>query len=210
MSTAKKESMLGLIVLIAILCGLSYWTFKELSGNYATVENSNRMVESVLENQTSVVRSYAAQISDFKKNMQQAEEVLAKVQLENAELKSKLAMLDNVAELERKVIQLEQANDQIKQEMAAAATASQQREAELHAKLQELLAEQNFQSVSEGRAVLAKYKQRLHQIKSRIRNFQVKELKEHDDAMLQAGNNGFLVRNGAPNKKVNIDVTFVK
>ncbi len=219
MSVEKKgQNLWGLIVIAAILSGLSYWTYKEVASDYVTVENSNRMVQSLLENQTRFVRSYAAQIVDFKKNLAQTEEKLAQVQSENVELKSKMAMLDNVAVLEEKIAQME-----------LAAAAAKEREEAMHAKLQELLSEQDFKSVAEGRALLAKYKKKIHQIKSRIRGFQIddrnKEIanfRNEDNARLSLGNNGYMLRNGQEptsnvvwppvmsNKNVSIDVTIVK
>lgn len=219
MSSEKKgQNLWGLIVIAAILSGLSYWTYKEVANDYMTVESSNRMVQSLLENQTHFVRSYAAQILDFKKNLAQTEEKLAQVQSENVELKSKMAMLDNVAVLEEKIAQME-----------LAAAAAKEREDAMHAKLQELLSEQDFKSVSEGRALLAKYKKKIHEIKSRIRGFQIedrnKEIanrQKEDEYRLSLGNNGYMLRNGqepsanvvwppvVTNKNVSIDVTIVK
>ncbi len=231
MSTEKKgQNLWGLIVIAAILSGLSYWTYREVASDYMTVEHSHQMVQSLLENQTHFVRSYAAQIADFKKNLARTEEKLAEVESENVDLKGKVAMLDSVSALEEKIAQLEAANIQMKQDMQAASAASKMREDEMHAKLQELLAEQDFKSVAEGRAVLAKYKKKIREIKSRIRGFQIedrnKEIAEQvkeDEARLSFGNNGFLLRNGqeAPsntawppskinNKNVQIDVTIVK
>ncbi len=219
MSVEKKgQNLWGLIVIAAILSGLSYWTYKEVANDYMTVEHSNRMVQSLLENQTHFVRSYAAQIMDFKKNLAQTEEKLAQVQSENVELKSKMAMLDNVAVLEQKISQME-----------LAAAAAKEREDAMHAKLQELLSEQDFKSVVEGRALLAKYKKKIHEIKSRIRGFQIedrnKEIalrQKEDESRLSLGNNGYILRNGQEpsanvvwppvisNKNVSIDVTIVK
>ncbi len=219
MSEQKKgQNLWGLIVIAAILSGLSYWTYKEVANDYMAIENSHHMVQSLLENQTRFVRSYAAQIMDFKKNLAQTEEKLAQVQLENVELKSKISMLDNVAALEEKIAKME-----------LAAAQAKEREEAMHAKLQELLSEQDFKTVSEGRALLAKYKKRIHQIKSRIRGFQIEDrnkeianFRMEDDARLSLGNNGYLVRDGQQsasnivwppvmtNKTVSIDVTIVK
>lgn len=229
MATEKKQSLWGVIVLTGILSAMFYWTYREMSNNYAQVEGSSRMVQSLLENQTQVVRSYASQISSFKQSLQQTEDLLAQAQAENADLKGKLAMLENVAALELKISQLEQANEAIKQEMQLAAATSKQREDELHAKLEEVLAEQNFKNPAEGRAVMAKYRNKIREIKAKIRDFQIKDRNEEialkkaqDAARTQMGNNGFLVRNGqnapvmvawppaAPKKNVQIDVTFVK
>lgn len=222
MSTEKKkQSLWGLIVIAAILSGLSYWTYREVANDYMTVESSNRMVQSLLENQTKFVRSYAAQINDVKNNLSQAEEKLAQVELENTELKGKMAMLDNVSTLEQKIAMLEEANAQMRQSMEEAQLASKAREEEMHAKLQKLLAEQDFKNVDEGRAVLAKYKKKISEIKARIKGFQIKESDATDDARMMMGNNGFLVRHGQEvpvnvvwppkaNKNVQIDVTFVK
>ncbi len=230
MSGEKKgQNLWGLILIAAILCGLSYWTYKEVATDYMAVENSSRMMQSLLENQTHFVRSYATQIGDFKKNLALTEEKLAQVQSENVELKSKMAMLENVAILEQKIAQLEASNIQIKENMELAAVASKEREDAMQAKLQELLAELDFKSVAEGRTILAKYKKKINEIKSRIRGFQIddrnKEIasfKQQDESYLSLGNNGYLMRNGthAPtnaawpptisNRNVQIDVTIIK
>ncbi len=96
--------------------------------------------------------------------------------------------------------------------------------------MQEYIAELEFKSIDEGRVILSKYKQKIREIKSRIKNFQVKDRndeiaakKAEDAAQLSLGNNGFLLRNGqeavtnvawppvmTPSKKAQIDVTFVK
>lgn len=219
MSVEKKgQNLWGLIVIAAILSGVSYWTYKEVANDYKTVEHSNRMVQSLLENQTHFVRSYAAQIMDFKKTLAQTEQKLAQVQSENMELKNKMAMLDNVAVLEQKIAQME-----------LDASAAKEREEAMHAKLQELLSEQDFKTVAEGRALLAKYKKKLREIKSRIRGFQIEDRNKEialrhkeDEARLSLGNNGYVLRNGQEpsanvvwppvisNKNVSIDVTIVK
>lgn len=225
-SEKKGQNLWGLIIIAAILCGLSFWTYKEISNDYSAIEQSNHMVQSLLENQTHFVRQYAAQIADFKKTLAQTEEKLAQVQSENSELKGKLA---SVGELEQKLSQLEASNEQLKRDMEAASVASKAREEEMHAKLQELLAEQNFSTVAEGRNILAKYRKKLNQIKSRIRNIQIedrnKEIAQHqkeDENRLSLGNNGYLLRNGQQSqantvwppvinsKNVQIDVTIVK
>ncbi len=219
MSSVKKgQNLWGLIVIAAILSGLSYWTYREVANDYMAVESSNRMVQSLLENQTHFVRSYAAQILEFKKNLEQTQEKLVQVQSENVELKNKMAMLDNVAVLEEKIAQME-----------LAAAAAKEREEAMHTKLQELLSEQDFKSVSEGRAILAKYKKKIREIKSRIREFQIEDhnkqivnRQKEDEYRLSLGNNGYMLRNGqepsanvvwppvVTNKNVSIDVTIVK
>jgi predicted RNase H-like nuclease (RuvC/YqgF family) len=218
----KKQSLWGLIIIAAILSGLSYWTYTEIAKDYATVEHSNRMMQALLENQTQFVRKYAAQIIDFKKDLAQNQEQIQKLQSENTQLKSKLSTLDNVAALEEKIAQLELANAQMQQDMDLAASAYQSRESELQAKLQKLIDEQDFKSVDEGRAILAKYKKKIHQIKLRIRDFRMQDRVEENQARLSLGNNGYLMRNGqqsfanvawppsAVNKDVKIDVNFVK
>ena len=101
----------------------------------------------------------------------------------------------------------------------------------LNTKLQEYISELDFKSIDEGRTILSKYKQKIREIKSRIKNFQIKDRndeiaakKAEDTIHLSLGNNGFLLRNGqeaatnvawpptntnAP-KNVQIDVKFVK
>lgn len=229
----KNQNLWGLIVIAAILSGLSYWTYTEVSNDYMSVERSNKMVAALLENQTQVVRNYAHQVNDLKNSVAAAEERIAKAESENTELKGKLAALDNVAALEQKVAELEAANTQLKQDMELAAATAKSREDDLNKKLQEYIAELDFKSVDEGRVILAKYKKKIHEIKSRIKNFQVQDRNEdiaakkaQDAALLSLGNNGFLYRNGqesaaniawpppaanpSGNKKVSIDVTFVK
>ncbi len=231
MSTQKKgQNLWGVVILSAILCGLSYWGYVEFSTAYMNTENSNRMIQSLLQNQTQFVRAFSQQMNEYKKNLQETQDVLAKAQSENTELKGQLAKLDTVNALEARVAQLEQANNQMKQDMELASAASKTREDELHAKLEEVLAEQNFKTVDEGRAVLAKYRNKIREIKAKIRGFQIdtrnQEIaarKAQDNALLLAGNNGFMVRNGntvtmnvasqvksPDNKNVAIDVTFVK
>ncbi len=218
----KKQSLWGLIIIAAILSGLSYWTYTEVAKDYASVEHSNRMMQSLLENQTQFVRKYAAQIIDFKKDLAQNQEQIQQLQSENTQLKSKLSTLDNVAALEQKIAQLELANAQMHQDMDLAASAYQSRESELQTKLQKLIDEQDFKSVDEGRAILAKYKKKIHQIKLRIRDFRMQDRVKENQARISLGNNGYLTRNGqsspanvdwpptTANKNVKIDVNFVK
>jgi len=227
----KNQNIWGLIVIAAILSGLSYWTYREVANDYMSVERSNKMVAALLENQTQVVRNYAVQVNDFKKSLAQAKEKIAQAETENTELKGKLAALDNVSALEQRVAELEATNIQLKEDMQLAAAAAKSREDQLNTKLQEYISELDFKSIDEGRTILSKYKQKIREIKSRIKNFQIKDRndeiaakKAEDTIHLSLGNNGFLLRNGqeaatnvawpptntnAP-KNVQIDVKFVK
>lgn len=218
----KKQSLWGLIVIAAILSGLSYWTYTEVAMDYVTVEHSNQMIQSLLENQTQFVRKYAAEIVDFKKKLVQSQEQIQQLQLENTQLTSKMSMLDNVAALEQKIAQLELANAQMRQDMDSSTSVYQARESELQAKLQKLMDEQDFKSVEQGRALLAKYKKRIHEIKVRIQDFRIEDRVKENQARFSLGNNGYLTRNGqlsptnvawppnTMNKNVKINVNFVK
>lgn len=233
----KGQNLWGLIVVAAILSGLSYWTYKEVSNDYMSIERSNKMVAALLENQTNVVRNYAHQVNELKVDVAAAEERIAQAETENTELKGKLAALDNVSALEQRVAELEAANTQLKHDMELAAAASKEREDAMNTKLQEYISELEFKSIDEGRTILSKYRQKIREIKSRIKNFQVKDRNEEiaakkaeEDAQSSLGNNGFLMRNGAESptnvawpptgtmpprapanpKNVKVDVTFVK
>jgi Tfp pilus assembly protein PilE len=226
---AKGQNLWGLIVIAAILSGLSFWTYNEVANDYLSVERSNKMVAALLENQTQVVRNYSHQVNDFKMNLAKAEEKIAQVETENTDLKGKLAALENVSALEQRIAELEASNAQLKQDMELAAAAAKSREDELNMKLQEFIAELDFKSVDEGRVILTKYKKKIREIKSRIKTFQIEDRNEEiaafrsqDAARLSLGNNGYLIRNGevtpvdvvwppaVQRKNVNIDVTFVK
>ena len=77
--------------------------YQEVSINYQNMENSHRMMEALLENQTSTVRSYAGEIAKFKSNLEETGVLLSQIQAENNQFKQRVAMLDDVAELERKI-----------------------------------------------------------------------------------------------------------
>lgn len=228
MSGAKQgNSVWGMIFLIAVLSGGFFWMYQEVSINYQNMENSHRMMEALLENQTSTVRSYAGEIAKFKSNLEETGVLLSQIQAENNQFKQRVAMLDDVAELERKIALLEEQNVKLKTEMDVAALASQTQEKELRSKLQELLDEQNFKTIAEGESLLKKYRARFRDIKARIKGYKmdarrqkIDGFKAKDQADLLAGNNGFLIRNGQPAtanvasssgpKNVQINVTFVK
>lgn len=209
-ANGKTYSKRG-IVLLLVLGGLTYWTFSKLSASFQDLENSNQILASLLDNQTALTRKYAEELVKIQDTLKQTEQLLAKVQDENENLNDKIAKLGEIDALQEKLATLQEMNAKLTDELNL-----------LKGNDVSLL---GVNDISEGREMLAKYKEQIYKVKNRIGELKresnlarIQAQREEDRLRLEAGNNGFLVRNGMvtsptfvlPAKNVKVDVTFVK
>ena len=109
--------------------------YQEVSINYQNMENSHRMMEALLENQTSTVRSYAGEIAKFKSNLEETTAfsfLKFRRKIINSNKESPCWMMSRSWAKDRA---LEEQNVKLKTEMDVAALASQTQEKELRSKL---------------------------------------------------------------------------
>jgi len=209
-------------VLLLVLFLFAGWLYYELDVNYRNLEESNKTVDSMLDKQAALVKRYADELIVTKKQIAEAEalvaqlrqenEVLAKQdevnKAENAQLRGKMAEMEaNVADLKQKNLALLGQIEKLEKDA--------------------LLHPEKVASVDEGRSLISKFKERLRNMDRRMRTLKheaftakVEAQKELDKKRSLAGNNGFLMRNGmsmpmeivlpSEENKVKVDVKFVK
>ena len=159
-----------------------------------------------------------AELTTTKSLLAQTQEMLAKAQSENTSLKDDLQGMDalqqqenvsNVKELQGKITDLKEKNTQVSGQLA-------------QLKEQLRVFEADFGNLEEGRSLITLFQNKIKLVKSRMNYLKqeaffakVAAQKEKDRVALLNGNNGFVIKNGAPqkangNKAYNIDVKIVE
>lgn len=195
---------------LVVLLGLVIWSFELYRMNYESMESSNRILMGILDDQTAVTQSYIKELTSIRKNLTQTEQLLARVQEENKRLNQQVELAGEFSQLQKSIADLKAENAQILADIS-------------------LMKKENgdFNSVGEGRDIIAKFRQKIHNVKVRIGEIKhntalerVLAQKEKDKLESLLGNNGFLVKNGEAlpvnprtadrSKDIKVDVTFVK
>ena len=215
MAENSKFTFSGLLVL-GVFLTLGIWTYQQVSTIYQNMETSHQMVESLVNNQSQVIKAYRDELGLLKKNLASTEELVSQLKNENEKLQEKLVLLDKVTELEETINRLKERNALIINHMSTL-------------KEKNFIAENEVKSIKDGRKLIAEYRNRLSKIKGRIKDLKITEQlaridaqRERDKKESLAGNSGYLVRNGRivavgdfsekilTNKNIEVNVTFVK
>lgn len=204
--------------LVAILVGIFFWSYMMFAENFERVEMAQRMVDAVVENNMTLAHKYAEELGIAKENLVKTEKFLKDVQFENMKLKEKIALLDQLNQMDSEIGQLKQENLKLTSEIE-----------KMRQDMADLGDSTNFEfgTVKEGRSLLAKFKEKIRGVKERLgflkkRDHQEKVAvqKKIDEQETLLGNKGFLVKDGASTIKmcgaqkssetVNVKVEFVK
>ncbi len=203
----------GFILLLFVL-GLSLWMFQQYNVKYENLQATQRILLTSLDRQTDMMSEYQRELDLVKANLAETESLLSNVQKENEKLYQKIALLDEVSELENTISRLKVKNSHLVNMMS-----SRREEFPRFTK--------DIKTIKEARAFLSKarmkvteFKMRIGELKGEQRDQKIAAQKEEDELWLKLGNNGYIIRDGEltpvevtlpPSKKqIKIDVTFVK
>ena len=164
-----------------------------------------------LEEVTKQLNDVTAQLDTTKSMLVQTQTMLAQAQSENNRLKEDLQSLDgvradgsvqNISELEARISALKTKNTQASSELADLKTQLRAFEAD-------------FSTMEEGRSLISLFQNKIRLVKSHMRYLtqeayfaKIAAQKEHDRIAVLNGNNGFVIRNGAPQKPNGTNRTF--
>jgi len=212
----EKKGKVGFVrvLLLAVLFALGYWVYQQNLANYETLEVSIQMTENLLDGQIALTKSYAQKLAIIQDNFRRTETLLSSVQEENRKLNEQIALLSHVEDLQETVSRLQAENSEILTEVTD---------------LRQQLAfeSRNLSDIDEGKALIRKFKDRIHNVKVRIKELRndqyiqkIAAQQEKDRMGLMLGNNGFMTRNGEltaadfklpkENQSVQVNVTIVK
>jgi hypothetical protein len=218
MEKTEKKERKGFIrvTLLSALLLLGAWIYQQHSVNYQTLEISSQMTESLLDHQIALTKDYAQKVAVLQEHFKRTEDLLAKVQEENQKLNEQIALLSHVSDLQSTVDHLKVENAQVLTELK-------------DLRLQLAYESRNLNDINQGRDLIKKFKNRIHSVKSRIKELRTEAYVQKAAAQneknrmgLMLGNNGFMTRNGqmtaaaefnlpaATRKEVHVNVKFVK
>ena len=222
----KDRTIWSRMILFAVMFLLMFLSYRQLVWNYNTIDVSYRVIQALVANQNTLIRTYEKEMALIKVELQQTEVSVDALENENEQLRKKVKMLDRLAELERMISDLKTKNSAILTDMAflreqAALTQVQK------SKIIPPLEEEHFDTVKGGRTLMAKYRHKVHKIKKIIKRIKqdlrrerISAKTEEDKRKVALGNNGYLMKNGvssppsmpetSPEASVSIKVEFVK
>ena len=203
------------MVLLAVLFGLGFWIYQQITLNYEILAASQRMTEQLLDHQTTLTKEYAQKLTLLEENFKETQTLLSGVQEENRKLNQQIVLLSQVTDLQSTVSSLKEENTQILLEIN-------------DLKRQLAYERKDVESIPEGLAFIKRFKDRIFKVKGQIKELKnnaylqkIADQREKDRTALMLGNNGFLIRDGqltvanskrpaAEKKDIQVDVTFVK
>lgn len=201
----NKHSWVGIFFLFC-LTGLSVFIYWQFDRSYRSLETSHRMSNHMItllqRQKTDLVSEYEKELAHFRENLAATEDLLTRIKQENAQLTERVELLNQMAQLQTSVQELQGENEQIKKEVA---------------QLQEI-AETQFDTAEEGYVLLRRYENKARTVKQRIRALENAARQEHDRMLARLGNNGYVVKGGevmpmdvqnaAGEKNIRVDVRF--
>ncbi|HSV43828.1 MAG TPA: hypothetical protein VLJ10_04660, partial [Candidatus Bathyarchaeia archaeon] len=96
--------------LVAILVGIFFWSYMMFAENFERVELAQRMIDAVVENNMGLARKYAEELGIANENLEKTKGFLKEVEFENLKLKEKIALLDQLNQMDSEIGQLKQEN----------------------------------------------------------------------------------------------------
>ena len=213
----KNANVVIRVLLLGVLFGLGFWVYQQNVANYETLTGSIAMTENILDRQIALTKDYAQKLALLQDSFQKTETLLSTVQEENRKLNEQIALLSHVTDLQSTVSHLREENSQVMTEIK-------------DLKLQLVFESKNLTDVSKGQELIRDFKNRIHNVKLRIKELKndayiqkVAAQNEKDRMGLMLGNNGFMTRQGQltaaefklPTEKnasrdIQVNVTIVK
>jgi chromosome segregation ATPase len=179
----------GWLFLLILFLG-SFWTYRQFSIHLHQLDASHRTLEAMFSEQSGLIKVYKEDLEGLKENLSLTESLLKSAQSENERLHQKIALLDQVAEVESTISRLKERNTLLINHIGSL-------------KGEDSFRPQDIKTIEEARKVMNQYEDRLAHVKDRIKEFRrqavfdrIAAQKERDRIESLAGNNGYLVRNG--------------
>jgi len=208
----KVVSFLLILAILGLIC-FSIW----LSGLIHTgLTSSNSQLVGATEQQAGLYNKSQAELMSSQKMFQESQDMLSGVNADLSSTKSILAETQQLLEQARAENSLTQGEyAKAKADLEAKVAALESQNSDVSREMQDLQTRLSFydgdiSSMGEGKSLLKLYKQRVKEVKTKIKGFKkeahrarISAMRERDRVRALIGNNGFLVKDG---KTVEVDM----
>jgi len=213
-TTRRWRSVIGTMLVIVMLI-LTVFALRQYAENYENTLLAQQIIIGAYEQQARLTQMYTEDLAMTRNQLVEAQAQLEQAKAEITQLSDRNSQYQQtIAQHQQAITQLEEKNVQLTQELAV---------------VQERLRflEGDVKSLQEAKAFIGEYKGKLRSVKTKIRAFnreafeaKVAAQKEKDRIAMLLGNNGYLIKEGKPNKldpavlekehRIQIDVQIIK
>ncbi len=187
---ARKRLYLR-ITMLTIVFGLLVWAWILFSQNYRNITLSQKMVDAIIQDNIALARKYAGELGIAQESLDETQGFVSDLKDENKKLKEQVRLLGELKNLEVQIQALQAENDQLVMKMSGLKGGNKPAQPSMDKRNS-----WEFETIDEGRTLLAELRGIVRNVKGRIWNLREKKQTEIDEFESMVGNQGFLIKNG--------------